>query len=120
MRVINLKSEKGQNIMEYALLVALVVAVFVVMRLYGQRAMNAKVKGVWDAMNLDTGGTVTQYEPYYASQTFETTQDAQRKEQMAVGGVVTRTLQGQGEVTSRTGSATSGDAGTLASDDAWK
>lgn len=66
-------SRRGQNIAEYSILIALVVAAAVAMQTYVKRGLQGRVKGAVDArgkvevegVNLFTDDN-KQYEPYYA------------------------------------------------------
>lgn len=74
----SLKKNKGQNVAEYAILIALVVGAVIAMQKFAQRGLQARMrdatKYMVDKTNF-TGGTYTtgQYEPYYQDSNFETT-----------------------------------------------
>jgi uncharacterized protein (UPF0333 family) len=65
-------NKKGQNVVEYSILIALVVGAAIAMQTYVKRGLQGRVKDVVDytGNNTTTGETATftggQYEPYYA------------------------------------------------------
>jgi len=73
----------GQNTAEYAILIALVVGVAVVMQTYVKRGIQARVHDEVGAMATETSelGETTQYEPYYLESNFTTvtTKDSRTK-----------------------------------------
>jgi hypothetical protein len=88
-------NRKGQNTAEYAILIALVVAVAVAMQTYVKRSMQGGVKYTVDKLKK-SGGT-GQYEPYYLESQYNTTQQAyQETEETKLGGGVERTFAGAG------------------------
>ncbi|MDD4938680.1 MAG: hypothetical protein PHE18_01570 [Candidatus Omnitrophica bacterium] len=89
-------NRKGQNTAEYAILIALVVAVAVAMQTYVKRSMQGGVKYTVDKLKKGETGT-GQYEPYYLQSQYQTTQGAfQDIEETKLGGGVERTYAGQG------------------------
>jgi hypothetical protein len=74
-----LRTKKAQNVAEYALLISLVVAAVIAMQVYAQRALQAKTKDASSILSLVGGDAAggdfqfdgtTQYEPYYAKQSY--------------------------------------------------
>ena len=65
-------NKKGQNVVEYSILIALVVGAAIAMQTYVKRGLQGRVKDAVDytGNNTTTGETTTftgtQYEPYYA------------------------------------------------------
>ena len=119
-------SKRGQVTIEYALLIALIVAAIVVMTPYVSRAWNSIVRGASDALILDNCDPVvspvpcqnlTQYEPYYR-------EDAR---QIATMQNLTEAYDGASSTTKLTGSnVVTEQVGSLrktgidrAADDAW-
>ncbi len=97
-------NRRGQNTAEYAILIALVIAVAVAMQTYVKRSVQGGVKYTVDKLKKDTG----QYEPYYLESEYQTTQKAfQDTEETKLGGEVVRTFAGEGgsgeKTTSRAG-----------------
>lgn len=112
-----LKSRKGQNTAEYAIVIGLVVAAAIAMQTYVKRGINAKIKDGTDLVTSvggDVGGgagtlgTTGQYEPYYASSSFDVTRGNTEQEDVAEGGSVTRTK--SRDSIKRTGTVTTGEA----------
>lgn len=76
-----LKNKKAQNVAEYALLIALVVAAVIAMQTYAQRALQAKIRDTSAFMTSVSGslagnaalGTTAQYEPYYLHTDYDVT-----------------------------------------------
>lgn len=75
-----IKNKKAQNVAEYALMIALVIAAIIAMQTYAQRAIQAKVRDaagfLTDRLQDPDGsgagtvpgfGATNQYEPYYLS-----------------------------------------------------
>lgn len=89
---------RGVVFLEYALLFALVLGAFVAIQTYAKRGLQARVKSGTDAM---TGLTATitgsegsadfkalsQYEPYYQEQFYETYQENVEQQHMGAGRV---------------------------------
>lgn len=111
------RNRQGQSMAEYALLVVIVTAAFVGMQTYYKRSLQAKIKGAVDAVNKDTGNTITQYEPYYASSTASTTQSESDRESYQQGGQVSRNSTRN---VSQTSTRTEGSGDKIGSDAAWK
>ena len=103
---------RGQSTAEYAVVIGVVIAALVGMQIYVRRAMNAKLKDASDSVSATVGNQLgievttaeqVQYEPYYASSDYTTTQDsAPHHEKQATGGIFTK--EGVSEQTTRTGS----------------
>ncbi len=64
-----IKNKKAQNVAEYALMIALVIAAVIAMQTYAQRAIQARIRdaAVYMAETADFAGITgtNQYEPYY-------------------------------------------------------
>ncbi|MFC1510572.1 hypothetical protein ACFL49_02820 [Candidatus Omnitrophota bacterium] len=78
-----LRSKKGQNTAEYAILISLVIAGIIAMQTYAQRALQARVRDGSIYMTEQTGdiGSTQQYEPYYKDDNFNnTTNDRTQKD----------------------------------------
>jgi len=82
------RRKKGQNVAEYAILIALVVGAIIAMQKFAQRGLQARVRGATEYMvnntnfnNQTTGKYDTgQYEPYYLQSDYNTTKnDIERK-----------------------------------------
>ena len=95
-------NRKGQNIAEYSILIALVIAAAVAMQTYVKRGIQGRIADVVDhAPAIDTAGagntTVTlnfntkQYEPYYLDSEADVSADRTYDEAWAVRGGVDRT-----------------------------
>lgn len=118
------RMRRGQTTAEYAILIGVVVGAIVAMQVYVRRGTNARIKTIsdnkaeefWNQLGrppiLDANGNKlplpTQYEPYYASSTYDNTQDATRTESTTSGGVVKIT--GMQETSTRSGNQTTGKA----------
>ena len=105
-------TRKGQSTAEYAIVIGLVIAAIVAMQVYVKRGLQGKVKDAVDykASGDTVTGTTSQYEPYYASSSMESSRKATEKAEVSKGGGVIRTIGGEGEVSSRTGTQTTGAA----------
>jgi len=76
------RRKKGQNVAEYAILIALVVGAIIAMQKFAQRGLQARVRGATEYMvkNTDFGNAVgstdkydtAQYEPYYLQSDYQT------------------------------------------------
>lgn len=117
--------QRGQSVTEYAIVFSIVAAAVIGMQIFVKRGLQGKQKDVTDFFTGVTGdaagvgkqlATIPQYEPYYASSTYNVTQGNTTKETVAVGGTVTRNV--SRDSTTRTGSATTGV--TLGADKDWK
>jgi len=87
----NIRRKKGQNTAEYAILIALVVAVAVAMQTYVKRSLQAGVKFAVDKVKK-SNTAVGQYEPYYLESSYDTTISKYKDtEQTEAKGKVTRT-----------------------------
>lgn len=91
------KQRKGQSTLEYALLIAAVVAGLVMMQVYVKRGVGGKVKSSAD----DIG---EQFDPVAFRSSYTTTQDSERREVVA-NKVTTSTLTADERAT-KTGSET--------------
>ena len=105
--------KKGQSTAEYAVVIGLVIAAAVAMQVYVKRGIQGKIKDAvgfssTDATSGVTIGNTTQYEPYYLSQSLNTSSDSATGATMGTAGVVNRNITGN-EVTSRTGTVTTED-----------
>ncbi|MBI3319020.1 MAG: hypothetical protein HYZ89_00305 [Candidatus Omnitrophica bacterium] len=105
------RNAHGQSTAEYAVMLGVVVAAIVGMQIYVKRGMNARLKDASDSAIAAMwahlkGGTPTlndqQYEPYYTSSNYTVDQTADHQEQVATGGVATKS--NISETTTRTGS----------------
>lgn len=102
--------KKGQSTAEYAIVIGLVIAAAVAMQVYVKRGIQGKIKDAVDFSKKDvtsgvTIGTTSQYEPYYLSQSLNTSSNSATVATMGTAGVVNRNITGN-EVTSRTGTVT--------------
>ncbi len=100
-------NRRGQNTAEYAILIALVVAVAVAMQTYVKRSLQGGVKYTVDKLQkVDDAGVqgTKQYEPYYLESQYQTTQGTfQDAEETKTGGETVRTFAGKaGEGTTDT------------------
>ena len=86
-----LKSKRGQNTAEYALLIASVVAGVIAMQTYAQRSLQARMRDASQYMSKeatksdDTFGNTEQYEPYYLNSTYDITRDTKENKRLGVG-----------------------------------
>lgn len=95
-------NRRGQNIAEYSILIALVIAAAVAMQTYVKRGLQGRVKDAVDTkgqavtLDSDTGTTLTfsgqQYEPYYQDSNTEQTSSKNTNEVTAANGQIGRTL----------------------------
>jgi len=93
----------GQSTAEYVVVLGLVIAAVVAMQVYVKRSVQAQVKDTTDYLGTqasDLTGNTGQYEPYYASSNYTTSQTTDSIEAMSIGGQVNRT--NIGEETKRT------------------
>ncbi len=111
-----LNNRKGQNTAEYAILIGVIVAAAIAMQIYIRRGMQARIKDAVDytmtaGASKEEGGTdlfnQSQYEPYYMSSDFNTTQSGATTEAMESGGGLTRNVISQ--TTLRTGNQVYGN-----------
>jgi len=101
-----IKGKAGQNTLEYAILISLVVAGIVAMQTYAQRALQARVRDASVYMSdtiaaAPTGSAIVmggtpQYEPYYLETAYDITRDGTESEILGVDAV------GRTENTTRT------------------
>ncbi len=84
-----LKNKKAQNVAEYALLIALVVAGVIAMQTYAQRALQARIHNAAQYMASATGvngiGNDTQYEPYYMSSSYNVDSNSVENKRLGSG-----------------------------------
>ena len=59
-------AERGQSLVEHAILLGVVLAALITMQTYAKRGLQARYRSVSDAATKAIGAP-TQYEPYYAS-----------------------------------------------------
>jgi hypothetical protein len=89
-------NRKGQNIAEYSILIALVIAAAVAMQTYVKRGLQGRVRDAVDYTgNNTTAGfsfTGNQYEPYYASSASNQTQKHVAVVNEAANGQINTTL----------------------------
>ena len=106
-----LRRIRGQSTAEYAIVIGLVIAAAVAMQIYVKRSLQAKIKDATDYNDADAVaggqiGTTSQYEPYYNTQDVTSTRAGSTLSETTNGGGVVRTIQGAGDVSTRTGSTT--------------
>lgn len=89
---------KGQNIAEYSILIALVIAAAVAMQVYVKRGIQGKVADAVDYAptiaidGVDANiGVTKQYEPYYQQEASDTTSNFEHNEALGNRGLTTRT-----------------------------
>lgn len=76
------KKNKGQNVAEYAILIALVVGAVIAMQKFAQRGLQARMRDATKYMvdNTSTLGNTAQYEAYYQDSAYDTSKtDAESK-----------------------------------------
>lgn len=100
-----LRNKRGQNIAEYAIMLALVIGVFSAMQLYVRRGLQARVKAGVDNIpgavtTSNIFGTATQYEPLSAANMTTLSSEGTEKGTISEAGGL-RTL--ENATTSRTG-----------------
>jgi Flp pilus assembly pilin Flp len=68
------KKNRGQNVAEYAILIALVVGAVIAMQKFVQRGLQGRVRDATQYMVQGTNelGNTAQYEPYYQDSQYET------------------------------------------------
>lgn len=101
-----LRDRRGQHLVEYAVLFALVVTAFVTMQVYARRGLQARVRNATDALtsvsatigNVTFSNTSAQYEPYYQESFGQTYQESVDREHMGGGKIVKEKVS---EVTAR-------------------
>jgi uncharacterized protein (UPF0333 family) len=107
-------NRKGQNVLEYSILIALVVGAAIAMQTYVKRGLQGRVKNAVDhvGQGQDVAGQVLtftgdQYEPYYAESHTNTDSNSQVNQVIAVNGDTrnnvnneqSRVLQGSNAIT---------------------
>lgn len=92
-------NRKGQNVLEYSILIALVVGAAIAMQTYVKRGLQGRVKNAVDHVGTGSdvaGQTLTfsgdQYEPYYAESHATVTSDRTVNQVIAVSGGVTNNV----------------------------
>lgn len=106
------KNKKGQNVAEYAILIALVVGAIIAMQTFLQRTSQARLKDASQYMvdntnfGADAGTTYKtgQYEPYYKETDYNTQRDSTDFQSVNAGTKRTTT----DTESTRTGSSTTG------------
>ncbi len=115
---------RGQSTAEYAVLIAIVIAALVGMQTYVKRGLQAKYKDASDTLTQSVGEgdfslqQLDQYEPYYASSSFNVNQTQNATESVQDGGAVQRT-----DILEKTERAQGGfqeQKADLAQDDTWR
>jgi len=98
----------GQSTAEYAIVIGLVIAAAVAMQVYVKRGIQAKVKGAVDFVPADQAELLSgrQYEPEYSSSEMDRTSKTKLNIQTNEGGEVVRTIAGDGEVSTSSGTQT--------------
>ena len=92
-------NRKGQNIAEYSILIALVIAAAVAMQVYVKRGLQGRVKETVDHTGNvgDVGGTAlnlsgSQYEPYYVDTDVKRATESEVSEAAGARGETKRTI----------------------------
>jgi len=92
-------NRKGQNIAEYSILIALVIAAAVAMQTYVKRGLQGRIADAVDnapTANLGDAGTIQfttkQYEPYYIDSSGNVVSDRKYGEALGARGETTRTI----------------------------
>ena len=94
--MLRLKNKKAQSTAEYVIVLGLIVAAVVAMQTYIKRGFQGRIK---DAVDYTYQGGQTsnvvnfsgdQYEPYYLSSNFDSTQNVQTREELLNQGAVNR------------------------------
>lgn len=92
-------NHKGQNIAEYSILIALVIAAAVAMQVYVKRGLQGRVADAVDhapAADLGDAGTINfttkQYEPYYVDTDVKRSTESDIGEAAGARGETTRTI----------------------------
>jgi hypothetical protein len=91
-------NRKGQNVLEYSILIALVVGAAVAMQTYVKRGLQGRVRNAVDHVgiaNTVAGSNLAfdgaQYEPYYVDSNAQITSNTTKQQAWAVNGGVTQT-----------------------------
>ena len=88
----NIYRHKGQHLAEYALILSLVFAAFIVMQTYVRRGLQGRYRDATDkvvsALKEATGDSSLplQYEPYYTDSEITTTAEEDKVETVSLGG----------------------------------
>jgi len=95
-------NRKGQNVLEYSILIALVVGAAIAMQTYVKRGLQGRVRNAVDHVGVvgDVGGAPLvlsgdQYEPYYAESHSDQTSNSQVNKVVAIDGGVTNNVNNQ-------------------------
>lgn len=77
-----MKNKKGQQVAEYALLIALVVAAIIAMQTYAQRSLQGRIRdaGLYLTSQTSSLGATSQYEPYYLNSDYTVSKDSTERE----------------------------------------
>jgi len=93
--MLRLKNKKAQSTAEYVIVLGLIVAAVVAMQTYIKRGFQGRIKDAVDY--VDNAGQTNvvsfsgnQYEPYYLSSNFDSTQNVDTREVLSTGGAVNR------------------------------
>ena len=89
------RNKRGQNVAEYSILIALVIAAAVAMQTYVKRSVQGRVKDASDAregvpVGLNFSWNSTQYEPYYVDSCSSVQTAANRTEDVTMDGATNR------------------------------
>jgi uncharacterized protein (UPF0333 family) len=89
------RNKRGQNVAEYSILIALVIAAAVAMQTYVKRSVQGRVKDASDARiappgELNFTWNSTQYEPYYVDSCSSIQSAANRTEDVQANGATQR------------------------------
>ena len=100
--LLRLRSNRGQNTAEYAIVIALIIGAAIAMQTYVKRGLQGRSKDATDYMATQTNtiGATQQYEPYYMQSDVTTTAANTAQKNTAQGGAVTTAGQA---TTSQTG-----------------
>lgn len=99
--LLRLRSNKGQNTAEYAIVIALIIGAAIAMQTYVKRGLQGRTKDATDYManQTNTIGATQQYEPYYMQSDVTTTASNAQNKNTATGGAVSSTGQAQTQQT---------------------
>ena len=95
--LLRLRSNKGQNTAEYAIVIALIIGAAIAMQTYVKRGLQGRTKDATDYMQNQTAdiGATRQYEPYYMQSDINTTASNNAQKNTAQGGGVATSGQAQ-------------------------
>ncbi|MDD4907726.1 MAG: hypothetical protein PHJ00_01530 [Candidatus Omnitrophica bacterium] len=93
--LLRLRSNRGQNTAEYAIVIALIIGAAIAMQTYVKRGLQGRTKDATDYMQNQTAdiGATRQYEPYYMQSDVTTTAQNAASKDTAQGGAVTSASQ---------------------------